>query len=355
MAAHIYAASPTGPRGTGGLSAAERSEPENGIWCCATHGKSIDSDAGRIFSAVQLKAWKRLHEARKAAEINGGALSHVGLVESISVNSSPVTSLEGRKFELGMRNIFTGQNGSGKSVLTRLIASVAYPDHVAELSRDREVDMGVRWFDPMTHDVATKGRSGVVTHVLDGEPVPYVARPYKTILLQPAQRGEIENLNALAQMFDLSTSAMRSTLGLLPADSDLVKEVQCLNGKVHWTLDVNGRTERFTGRGGLSLGSEPLILLELAGLHARHHARVEPTFLLLDEFFGFHDIHTQIAALERLELAAEHAQVAVVSHSPQIVQRVSADWSTTVLEHRPRNRWDTPLDFEVETKSAASD
>ena len=182
MAAHIYAAAPGGPRGTGGLSAVERSEPENGIWCCFSHGKAIDSDTGNAFTATQLKAWKRLHEARKAAEMHGGPLDHYGLVESIAVNSA-TASLCGRKSELGMRNIITGPNNSGKSVLARLIASVAHPDHVAELSRNRDVDIEVRWFDPQTHDVATTGRAGNVTHVLDGRTVPYVARPYKTILL----------------------------------------------------------------------------------------------------------------------------------------------------------------------------
>ncbi|MFI6820713.1 hypothetical protein ACIBJE_07135 [Micromonospora sp. NPDC050187] len=333
------------------MSEVERSEPENGIWCCASHGKSIDSDDGRIFSAIQLRAWKRLHEARKAAEVNGGALHHVGLVESLSVNSSPVASLEGRTFELGMRNIFTGPNESGKSVLARLIASVAYPDHVADLSRDREVDMGVRWFDPMTHDVATKGRSGVVTHVLDGQPVPYVARPYKTIYLREPHRDNVGSIRALAQMFDLSKSAMISTLELFPSQDGLVKEVQCVNGEVHWTLDVKGRTERYPGRGGISSLIRFLILLELACLHARHHARVEPTFLLLDDFFDFYHSEVQVAALERLQVAAEHAQVAIISASPTVIKEVSTEWAVTSLETLPKNRWDSPIDFEVETKS----
>jgi len=112
MAAHIYAASPGGPRGTGGLSAAERSEPENGIWCCFSHGKAIDSDGGHAFSAAQLKTWKRLHEARKGAEVNGAPQDHCGLVESIAVNSAPA-SLAGREFELGMRNIISGPIASG--------------------------------------------------------------------------------------------------------------------------------------------------------------------------------------------------------------------------------------------------
>jgi len=210
--------------------------------------------------------------------------------------------------------------------------------------------MGVRWFDPMTHDVVTKGRSGTVTHVLDGHFVPYVARPYKTILLGQPRPGDIGNITALAQMFDLSISAMKSILSLVPAQSNLVKEVRYTDTQVHWTLDVRGRVVEFSDRGGLGLGLESLILLELAGLHARHHARVEPTFLLLDEFLDVYDSATQVAALKRLQEAAEHAQVAIVSHSPILLTEVSSDWAITVLESRPRNRWDSPLDFEVETK-----
>lgn len=114
MAAHIYAAAPSGPRGTGGLTPSERSDPENGIWCCYSHGKAIDSDSGNVYSAVELRAWKRLHEARKRAELHGNPVDRFGLVESISVDSAP-GCLSGRQFQFGMRNVITGENGSGKS------------------------------------------------------------------------------------------------------------------------------------------------------------------------------------------------------------------------------------------------
>ncbi len=351
MAAHIYAASPSGPRGTGGLSAAERSEPENGIWCCYSHGKAIDSDAGHAYSVAQLKAWKRLHEARKGAEVNGRPQDHFGLVESIAVNSAP-GSLAGRRFELGMRNIITGPNASGKSILARLIASVAYPDHVAELSHDRDVDIEVRWFDPQTHDVATSGRSGNVTHVLDGRPVPYVARPYKTVLLSMRESaGSIGSLISLAQVFDLSSSAMKATLGMLAETGGLIKEVRVMGTRIDWTLDVNGRTVRSVGDASLNRSIESLILMELAVVHAQHHARVEPTFLLLDEALDFYVPKVQIAALERLQKAAEHAQVAVISHSPTIAAEAAADWTLTTLDnHRPRGSQGVtgPIDFEIE-------
>jgi energy-coupling factor transporter ATP-binding protein EcfA2 len=348
MAAHIYAASPGGPRGTGGLSAAERSEPENGIWCCYIHGKAIDSNAGDGFSAIELKAWKRLHEARKSAEIFGLPQVNLGLVESISVNSAPAASLSGKKFELGMRNIITGDNGSGKTVLTRLIASVAYPNHIAEMSRHRNVDIEVHWFDPLTHDVNTTGRSGQVKHILDGRQVPYVARPYKTILLN-YERCEIYNLVALSQMFDLSSSAMKSTLSMLVKSSEIVKSVKIDGTRVDWLIEDHGHSIKVNKDRQYGSYVEALILFELAGFHARYHASVEPTILLLDEPFGRFTSCARIALIDRLQMAAEHAQVAVLT-SFHGIQEMPSEWRVTALGRTGSDfRMGVPLDFVIDT------
>jgi hypothetical protein len=355
MAAHIYSASPRGPRGSGGLSPAELREPENGIWCCYSHGKAIDADAGNAYSVAELKAWKRLHESRKSAEITGAPQDRFGLVESISVNSAPV--LAGRKFELGMRNIITGPNMSGKSILTRLIASPANPDHVAAMSRDRDVDIEVRWFDPHFHDLATTGRSGDVSHILDGRPVPYVARPYKTILINERRPDSLGSLVGLSQMFDLSLSAMKATVSLLAESSELVKQVDVRNTHINWTLELDGRTVR-SGDYVLSHGQETLILLELAGIHASHHARVEPTFLILDGVLSRMDTHFEVAALRRLQSAAEHAQIAVITYSLPVVAEMSREWKLTPLDHHRTSDTQapgSPIDFEIETTTPPPD
>ena len=51
VAAHIFSASPKGPRGQGGLSDKELALPENGIWLCANHARLIDVNKGNAYPA----------------------------------------------------------------------------------------------------------------------------------------------------------------------------------------------------------------------------------------------------------------------------------------------------------------
>jgi hypothetical protein len=63
-AAHIYAASDTGPRGNASLPDEEIASIDNGIWLCRHHARIIDADKIN-FSAETLHQWKEL--AEKAA------------------------------------------------------------------------------------------------------------------------------------------------------------------------------------------------------------------------------------------------------------------------------------------------
>ncbi|MEV4708177.1 hypothetical protein [Actinoplanes sp. NPDC049316] len=154
-------------------------------------------------------------------------------------------------------------------------------------------------------------------------------------------------------MFDLSVSAMRSTLSLLPSNSRIINDVQLDGTQVSWTLDIHGRSWKYSENDGIASGHRSLIIMEIAGFHARHHARVEPTILLLDEFLDNYVPSWQVQALERLQETAEHAQVAIVSHSPHLLMETPRDWSITMLDERPLSRreshWSSPLDYEVET------
>jgi len=101
IACHIYSAADNGPRGTGGLSVEDRQKEENGIWCCAYHGRLIDTNQGGRFPAEMLKHWKRLHRDRILRETSGagttlGWVDELELINSYLFKpSSKITVLQG--------------------------------------------------------------------------------------------------------------------------------------------------------------------------------------------------------------------------------------------------------------------
>jgi hypothetical protein len=256
---------------------------------------------------------------------------------------------------LGCGKVFRDETALDEYVTGAVFERFDSPEVARVLAPKEDGERAATLSQQFTHDVATSGRSGKVTHVLDGQPVPYVARPYKTILLDGGTgRDHLGSLVALSQMFDLSSSAMKGTLSVLAESSELVKEIDIHDTRIDWVLDIDGHTVRSSGAQRFSSHINSLILLELAGVHARHHARVDPTFLLVDEILGVHD-REQIAALERLQTAAEHAQIAIISHSPTVVEELSREWTLTALDHhRPSDIHvhSCPIDFEIETTTA---
>lgn len=62
-AAHICAASPSGPRYDMSQTPAERSGIENGIWLCGACADLIDKNGGAGYPADHLRKWKKSHEA----------------------------------------------------------------------------------------------------------------------------------------------------------------------------------------------------------------------------------------------------------------------------------------------------
>jgi hypothetical protein len=65
--AHIEAAEENGPRWNAAMSDEERRHPDNLIWLCVKHHKTVDGDPIR-FTAAHLKQWKISRQAEDAAQ-----------------------------------------------------------------------------------------------------------------------------------------------------------------------------------------------------------------------------------------------------------------------------------------------
>jgi hypothetical protein len=143
---------------------------------------------------------------------------------------------------------------------------------------------------------------------------------------------------------------MKGMLAMLAESSKLVKSAEFDGTRINWILHYLGRTVRMDRDRMIGSHAETLVLLELAGFHARYHARVEPTFLLLDDQLSRWDHRRLIAILDQLQTAAEHAQVWVVT-IPEVIREMPSEWTVTAL----RDRWrgtlalGIPVDFEIET------
>jgi hypothetical protein len=72
VAAHITAASPTGPRYNPALTPEERKHLNNAIWLCRTCGKLADNDKAR-FTDSEIREWKQAAETEALARIGRAA------------------------------------------------------------------------------------------------------------------------------------------------------------------------------------------------------------------------------------------------------------------------------------------
>jgi hypothetical protein len=124
-AAHIFSARDGGPRGSGGLSFAERQRIDNGIWLCAEHAERIDKNNGSEFPAPTLKAYKLMHEEKIRCE-QGGIRLKTGWIHSMSVDHAPVfrTAFE---IQFGKVTVLHGDNGSGKAALCDWLQGISEP------------------------------------------------------------------------------------------------------------------------------------------------------------------------------------------------------------------------------------
>ena len=195
--------------------------------------------------------------------------------------------LTGREFYFRSRNLIVGQNATGKTILTNIIAGIGKPGLLARYARDRGLSGRIRWYDPQPHDLAFAAIDGRVTQELDGRRVPYVARPYRTVLLPGDRLARLQTLDDLAQALDSNKTTVANVLSELPNRArgniagvkiagDSVR-LKIKDGPGDW---VELSDLQFHTRGWISLP------LELAVAFAEVQAEVEPTLLVIDEIMG---------------------------------------------------------------------
>lgn len=123
VAAHIYSASPNGPRGQGELSNSEIQSAANGIWLCPMHARLVDANDGAAFPADVLRRYKRVHEQRIRGLTSSAKPNHLA---SMRV-TGPCLPFRGGEFPLGKLTLVLGNNGVGKTSFLNILSSYSDP------------------------------------------------------------------------------------------------------------------------------------------------------------------------------------------------------------------------------------
>lgn len=293
VASHIFAASPNGPRGMGGLTKEELSSPENGIWLCAKHGQLVDTNRGNKYPSDLLLSYKALNEARIERE-SQGISSPFGWFHEIKIERSPIfKSNEIMRF--GKLTLIVGDNATGKSALCEWLAIFSDFRHRKRWHNEKEngypINVFLKYYYPEEKTLSlTIKKTGYVTFSDNGNNIPFNFYPMKILYPRPRWRHNTDDLNdlqLLSFLLDVDENVILN-LGdeIQNYEFSKVKNIKFKEdeeGKICLYADVKGTVPGLVFD-SLSGGEQESLLIEFATAIARMYAKVVPTLLIFDGF-----------------------------------------------------------------------
>ena len=303
IGAHIYSASPQGPRGQGGLSREELEQVENCIWLCSTHAKIVDNNRGVAFPPETLNSYKTLQEARVRRELQG-LYSPIGWLHEVAMLENPIFKI-GQKIRLSKLNLIYGENESGKSALTEWIAGSFDIKYLRRWWNRQSGPLHVQlsYLNPQLNFIDFRVTSRTKFEVKIGEhAVPFNPIPVRFIRLHDAYLRFDDDLLNISHNLRLSPQIVRNLVDEIHAFPHArIRNIQFKKdeqGNRTLYSDVEGTVP------GLSLGmlsgrERERVFMEFATAAARVSGRYTPTMLILDgcplilfeSFFDFYSHH----------------------------------------------------------------
>jgi len=289
-AAHIYAASKRGPRGSALLSDAELGEAQNGIWLCANHGRLIDSNRGNQYPPSLLQSYKSLHEARIARE-QGGIHLPFGWVQEIKIARSPIVKT-GQLLRFGKVTLITGNNGTGKTAVTDWLMGASDPlplkRWLVRAAPAQHLCCELTFFTPDQQTLSIEGDTEGIHYSLNGKPTAVPPAFIRFLRLREATPSEQQNPDDLLRLSDqlcVDKTLIRNVLSMLGSSTKgavSAARLESRNGEVRLILDVKGTLKGLTFT-QLSHGEQALVAIDIAIALAQSYATFGPTILVIDQ------------------------------------------------------------------------
>ncbi len=289
VAAHIYSASPNGPRGQGGLTPEELMHHENGIWLCKLHASAIDDNNGVGHPAAVLFSYKRLHEHRVRKEVLG-LCSTIGWIDEFEINQSPLFA-PGAKVRLGKLNLLFGDNAVGKTTFGRYLGGVFDPDRLEHWYAPGRIDLDFRvsFFspDPVSINFSVSN-DYQVRYELNGSVFSKIPISLRVIIVPEFSVNKEGNDKAfIAQTLRMPEWQIEELIGDVNAfpcsnliEYRFVYHEDDGGNTLHMKVRKNGCSERIFEV--LSSTEQKMVFIDFATAAARRSSKIAPTLLVLD-------------------------------------------------------------------------
>jgi len=276
VAAHIFSASPNGPRGQGGLSAFEIGNAANGIWFCPTHARLVDASDGAAFPAEALHRYKREHEQRILALVSSARPNHLARMRV----TGPLLPFRGHEFSLAKLTLVLGNNGSGKTSFLSTLSSYSDPcrfwrripparsGHIMEVeffTSERHYDFAFStWLSPSGSVQVERRRQGRKVFAL-----------YCSSISHASCAGPGISVQCLARWLGVSDAVVHMLIFELRQVSTTFRDLE---------ITEHGQLRGACLSSSPSSGQAGRLKIEIAAAFAESIARQTPTLLLLDDF-----------------------------------------------------------------------
>jgi hypothetical protein len=289
VAAHIYGASPGGPRGSGQLASEELRHPSNGIWLCADHARLVDTNEGKAFPPSLLISWKGLAEAAATAGRDRSGHHSFCWLHRMKILDSTVL-VAGSELRFGKVTLLRGANGTGKTSLLQWIAGTFDSTHLAKwmsARSDRDhVVFDLEVFVPEQQRIAVRLQAERAEYFLDAVPVAATPIPMAVVFLssERMERNDEDDVTVVARALNVAPLRVANVVHNLGVVVDgYVAKAQCLGpiGQSRLMLSLRG-SSRFASIFGHSAGERECALIEIAMALAESYSRHSPTLLLID-------------------------------------------------------------------------
>lgn len=285
-ASHIYAASPKGPRGQGGLSGDELKSIKNCIWLCRKHARLIDLERGAKYSASDLYGYRDRHESRVSREL-GDLPAMDGWLKCVNIGKNPLFVGEST-VTFGKSTVFIGPNGTGKTALLEWLVA-AFTFEWPERWKNSRAAIRVQFEDSKRmHELKFTAGNGDMTGVLDDERVPFCPVGFRFLFVRDVRTPFTTALERIGAHLSLAPSQVRDLMKSIPDDVNSILsavdvDADCL------IVTFRNRSTADMSLDELSEGELQLVIVECAIAQARLLARHTPVVLLLDAGFTVFD------------------------------------------------------------------